>query len=276
MVGSLAQVPISKHFGRRLCNAAAAGVVILSGALQAASVNIAMFMTFRVICGIGAGMVMANSPVYMSEVAPPHARGSLVGMQGVGIVTAYILCAVLNLAFSYVHAAIQWRLIFIALTAMGVVHLCSLYFLPESPRWLMEQGRDEEALGVLLKLHKTKTDPDGLLAHAEAIQIKAQVETEKNLPSGFLYIFTTKHLLKRAYCSILLWIMGQGTGITAIANLVPTLMGGLGFGVTLQLALGVVWTVCAVIGCGFNVLLLDRVGRIKLLGKDLSGDRPPL
>ncbi|KAJ4308320.1 hypothetical protein N0V84_012160 [Fusarium piperis] len=59
--------------------------------------------------------------------------------------------------------------------------------------------------------------------------------------------------------------MAQGTGITAIANLVPVLMGGLGFGVTLQMALGVVWTVCAVIGCGFNVLLLDRVGRVKLL-----------
>ncbi|KAJ4174287.1 hypothetical protein NW754_004702 [Fusarium falciforme] len=265
MVGSLVQAPLAKHYGRRLCNAVAAGIVILSGALQAASVNIAMLLVFRVICGIGAGMVFANSPVYMSEVAPPHARGSLVGMQGVGVVTAYILCAVFNLAFSYVHSAIQWRLIFIVLTGMGVVHLISLYFLPESPRWLMEQGRDDEALAILVKLHKTKTDPNGVLAHAEATQIKAQVETEKNLPGGFWYIFTTRHLLKRAYCSILLWVMAQGTGITAIANLVPVLMGGLGFGVTLQMALGVVWTVCAVIGCGFNVLLLDRVPRVRLL-----------
>ncbi|RSM15727.1 hypothetical protein CDV31_004826 [Fusarium ambrosium] len=265
MVGSLVQAPLAKHYGRRLCNAVAAGIVILSGALQAASVNIAMLLVFRVICGIGAGMVFANSPVYMSEVAPPHARGSLVGMQGVGVVTAYILCAVFNLAFSYVHSSIQWRLIFIVLTGMGVVHLISLYFLPESPRWLMEQGRDDEALAILVKLHKTKTDPNGVLAHAEATQIKAQVETEKNLPSGFWYIFTTRHLQKRAYCSILLWVMAQGTGITAIANLVPVLMGGLGFGVTLQMALGVVWTVCAVIGCGFNVLLLDRVPRVRLL-----------
>ncbi|KAJ3544405.1 hypothetical protein NM208_g3064 [Fusarium decemcellulare] len=265
MVGSLVQAPIAKHFGRRFCNAVAAGIVIISGALQAASVNIAMLLTFRVICGIGAGMVLANSPVYMSEVAPPHARGSLVGMQGVGIVSAYILCAVFNLAFSFVESTVQWRLIFIVLTGMGVLHLISLYFLPESPRWLMEQGREEEATAVLMKLHRTKSDPNGILAHAEAIQIKAQVETEKQLPGGFWYIFTTRHLLKRAYCSILLWVMAQGTGITAIANLVPVLMGGLGFGVTLQMALGVVWTVCAVIGCGFNVFLLDRIGRIKLL-----------
>jgi MFS family permease len=270
MVGSVTQAPVSKKFGRRLCNAIAAVIVIVSGALQAASVNIAMLLTFRVLCGIGAGMVLANSPVYMSEVAPPHARGSLVGMQGVGIVSAYILCAVFNLAFSFVDSSVQWRLIFIVLTGMGCLHLVSLSFLPESPRWLMEQGRDEEATAILIRLHRTKSDPTGVLAHAEANQIKAQVETEKNLPGGFWYIFTTRHLLKRAYCSILLWVMGQGTGITAIANLIPTLMGGLGFGVTVQLALGVVWTVCAVIGCGFNVFLLDRVGRVKLLGMTSS------
>lgn len=61
--------------------------------------------------------------------------------------------------------------------------------------------------------------------------------------------------------------MGQGTGITAIANLIPTLMGTLGFGTTLQLALGVVWCVTIVIGCGFNILLVDRIGRVKLLGR---------
>ncbi|KAH6977504.1 general substrate transporter [Ilyonectria sp. MPI-CAGE-AT-0026] len=265
MVGSIGQAPVAKHYGRRVCNATAAVIVIVSGALQAASVNIAMLLTFRVLCGIGGGMVFANSPVYMSEVAPPHARGALVGMQGVGVVTAYIFCAVFNLAFSFVDAAIQWRLIFIVLTGMGVVHLGSLYFLPESPRWLMEQDRDEEAKAILIRLHKTKSDPHGLLAHAEAIQIKAQVETEKQLPSGFWYIFTTRHLLKRAYCSILLWVMAQGTGITAIANLIPVLMGSLGFGVTLQMALGVAWTTCLVIGCGFNIFLLDRVGRVKLL-----------
>ncbi|KAK7419305.1 hypothetical protein QQX98_003457 [Neonectria punicea] len=225
MVGSLAQAPISKRFGRRPCNAIAAGIVILSGALQAASVHYAMFLIFRIICGIGAGMVLANSPVYMSEVAPPHARGSLVGMQGVGIVSAYICCAVFNLAFNFVDSAVQWRLIFVMLTAMGGIHLASLYLLPESPRWLMEQRREEEAIDVLLKLHKTKSDPKGLLAHAEAAQIKAQVETEKQLPGGFRHIFTTRHLLKRAYCSILLWVMAQGTGITAIANLIPVLMG---------------------------------------------------
>lgn len=267
MVGSLVQAPLANRFGRRIANGAAAALVILTGALQAGAVNVAMFLAARVLNGVGAGMVLANSPVYMSEVSPPHTRGLLVGLQGVGIVSAYILCSLLALAFSFVTAEYQWRLNFIVLVGVAILLLVSLFFIPESPRWLMDQGRDDDALAVLEYLHRTKSDPDATLAHAEAKQIKAQVELEKTLPKGFIYIFSTPHLRKRAFCSIILWTMGQGTGITAIANLIPSLMGTLGFGTTMQLGLGVVWTICAVVGCGINVLLLDRIGRVKLLGE---------
>lgn len=226
-----------------------------------------MFIVARVICGVGAGMVFSNTPVYMSEISPPHTRGMLVGLHGVGTVVAYILAAVCALGFSFVTTQMQWRFIFIVLAAVGVIYLVTLYFIPESPRWLMQQGRDEEAKQVLEYLHRTKRDPRAAFAHAEAVQIKAQVDAEKDTPSGYLYIMRTASHRKRALCSILLWTMGQGTGITAIANLIPTLMGALGFGTTMQLGLGVVWTVCAVIGCGINVLLLDRIGRVKLLGE---------
>ncbi|KAJ5106126.1 hypothetical protein N7456_002801 [Penicillium angulare] len=265
LVGAIIQAPLANKFGRRLANQAAAVIVIISGALQAGSVDVKMFIVARVICGIGSGMVFANTPVYMSEVSPPHTRGMLVGLHGVGTVTAYILCAVCALAFSFVESSIQWRLIFIVLTGLGVLHLISLSFIPESPRWLTEKGRDDEAKAVLEYLHRTKRDPRATFAHAEAQQIKAQVQVEKDTPRGYIHILSTPSHRKRALCSILLWVMGQGTGITVIANLIPTLMGTLGFGTTMQLGLGVVWTVCAVIGCGINVLLLDRVGRVKLL-----------
>lgn len=225
-----------------------------------------MFMVFRVVSGIGSGMVFANTPVYMSEISPPRTRGLLVGLYGVGVVTAYILAAICALAFSFVTSPVQWRLIYIVVAVVGLLFLVTLYFIPESPRWLMEVGRDEEAKRVLEYLHATDADPRGTFAQAEAQQIKAQVEAEKKSPGGFLYILKHPSHRKRAMCGVLLWVMGQGTGITTIGNLIPTLMGALGFGTTMQLGLGVVWTVCAVIGCGINVLLVDRIGRVKLLG----------
>ncbi|KAJ5257106.1 hypothetical protein N7478_013210 [Penicillium angulare] len=265
LIGALVQAPLSNKFGRRIANGAAAVLVIISGAIQAGSVNAAMFIAGRVLCGIGSGMVFANTPVYMSEVSPPHTRGLLVGMHGVGTVTAYILAAVVALAFSFVKDPVQWRCIFIILTGLGVMYLGTLFLIPESPRWLMENGREEEARKVLEYLHSTKDDKGAAFAHAELKQIKAQVEIEKNTPGGFIYIACTPSHRKRALCSILLWVMGQGTGITTIGNLIPTLMGALGFGTTMQLGLGVVWTVCAVIGCGINVLIMDKVGRVRLL-----------
>ncbi|OTB18656.1 hypothetical protein K445DRAFT_8678 [Daldinia sp. EC12] len=264
-IGAVVQAPISNKWGRRKANLVAALIAIVAGILQSASYHIAMLLVARVLCGIGAGMVMANSPVYMSEVAPPHTRGLLVGLQGVGIVTAYIACSLCGLIFSFVQNPVQWRLIFIVQTASALVFACSLMFVPESPRWLMENGKEEQAKAELERLHNTKSDPNGALARAEAIQIKAQVEAEKNLPKGYVYIFTTPHLRKRAFCGTLLWVMGQGTGITAIANLIPVLMGGLGFGTTLQLGLGCAWTVVLILGCAVNVTYVDKVGRVRLL-----------
>lgn len=268
-VGAIFQAPLANKFGRRIANAAAAIVVIISAALQAGAVSATMFIVARVICGVGSGMIFTNTPVYMSEVSPPHTRGMLVGLHGVGTVVAYILAAVCALAFSFVTTHMQWRFIFIVLTVVSVIYLATLFFIPESPRWLMQQGRDAEAKEVLAYLHRTKRDPNAAFAHAEAVQIKAQVDAEKDTPSGYLYILRTPAHRKRALISILLWVMGQGTGITAIANLIPVLMGTLGFDTTMQLGLGVVWTVCAVIGCGINVFLLDRIGRVKLLGEYL-------
>ncbi|KAI1097379.1 general substrate transporter [Jackrogersella minutella] len=264
-IGSIIQAPISNRWGRRRANLVAALIAIVAGVLQSASYHIEMLLVARIICGIGGGMVIANSPVYMSEVAPPHTRGMLVGLQGIGIISAYITCALCALIFSFVHNPVQWRLTYIVLTITAVVFACSLLFLPESPRWLMEKGKEEQAIAELQRLHKTKSDPNGTLARAEAIQIKAQVEAERQLPKGYLYIFRTPPLRKRAFCSILIWTMGQGTGITAIASLIPVLMGGLGFDNTLQLGLGCAWTVGLILGCVVNMVFIDRIGRVKLL-----------
>ncbi|KAI1206359.1 general substrate transporter [Annulohypoxylon truncatum] len=264
-LGAIIQAPTSNRWGRRSANLVAAFITIVSGVLQSASYHIEMLLVGRVICGIGGGMMIANSPVYMSEVAPPHTRGLLVGFHGVGIGTAYAVCSLFGLIFSFVQNPVQWRLVYIVQTALAVGFACSILYLPESPRWLMENGKEEQAIAELRKLHRTKSDPNGSLVRAEAIQIKAQVEAENRLPKGYMSILKTPPLRKRALCSILLWTMGQGTGITAVASLFPVLMGGLGFGNTLQLGLGCAWTGSVILGCVLNVLIIDRIGRVKLL-----------
>jgi len=267
LIGAVIQAPISQKYGRRVATGTAAVLLVISGALQAGSVHIAMFITARIICGIGAGMVLTNCPVYMSEISPPHTRGMLVGSHAITIVYAYIFSSCVALGFHYVDAPYAWRLQFIMLTFFSIVLFVSLFFIPESPRWLVEQEMYDEAWKVLEHLHRSKHDPDARLAQAEMAQIKAQVDVERSLPKGYITIFKIPHLRKRAFCSILVWLMGQSTGILVIANLTPTLFGALGYGTVLQLGLSIAWTVCALIGCFINAAIMDKVGRVKLLGK---------
>jgi MFS family permease len=226
-----------------------------------------MFIVARFICGIGAGIVITNCPVYMSEISPPHIRGMLGGNHAISIVYAYILSSVFALGFHYIDAPYQWRLQFVLLTFFGLVLLASLAILPESPRWLCEVGRDKEAWEVLERLHQNRHDLDSNLARAEMDQIKAQIDIERTLPSSYMHIARTPRLRHRAACSILTWILGQSTGILVIANLTPTLFGQLGYSTVLQLGLSIVWTVCALLGCFINAVLMDRVGRVKLIGE---------
>jgi MFS family permease len=115
----------------------AATVVMLAAALQAGSVHIAMFLVARVLNGIGAGMIIANTPVYMSEIAPAHTRGLLVSCQGIAITGAYIVSSLVALGFHFVEAPYQWRLQFVVLTFFASLLVVTMYFIPESPRWLM-------------------------------------------------------------------------------------------------------------------------------------------
>lgn len=265
LLGVIVQAPIANRFGRRAANGVAALLLIFSSALQAGSTGIAMFLAGRTISGFGAAMCFSNTPTYTAELATPHNRGMLVGSQGVCVVGSYIVSALLGFAFYFVDADYAWRLNFIVLTGFSCIFLGSLFALPESPRWLVEQGRDDEARAILERLHRSKADPDATVAKAEFVQIRAQIQAERSLPSSYWYILTTPSMLKRAVCTLLVWTMGQSTGITVIANLIATLMGNLGFGPVMQLGLGVAWDACVLVGCFINVFLMDRVGRVKLL-----------
>lgn len=269
LIGAIIQAPISNRYGRKGATAVAAVLLTLGNAIQAGSVHIAMFLVGRYITGFGAGMIISNTPVYMSEISPPHSRGLLVGLQGNCIVIGYILSSCAALGFHFVDESYQWRLNFIISTTVALALLISLVFLPESPRWLVEHGRQEEAGKILDRIHRTSADPDGKIAHAEIVQISAQVEADKSSPSSWFHILSTKSLRKRFICTLLVWTMGQSTGITVLANLTPVLFGNLGYSTVLQLVLSLVWTICLFLGCFVNIYLLDRVGRVKLLGKSL-------
>lgn len=265
LIGCIVQSYISNARGRKMVNFIAGVLLVIGNALCAGSVNIAMFLVGRYITGIGAGMIMANTPVYLSEVAPPHSRGMLVGLSGNFIVGGYITSSCAALGFHFITADYQWRLNFCIATFTGLCLLGSLVALSESPRWLVEHGRTDEARNILDRIHRTKFDPEGRLAHAELVQIVSQVQMDSSSPTSWVYIFRTPSMRKRLICTLVVWTMAQSTGITVLANLTPRLFAALGYSTVLQLVLSLVWTICLFLGCFVNNYLIDKIGRVKLL-----------
>lgn len=136
-LGSIIQAPISARYGRRWTTAVAAILSIISAALMAGSVHVAMFLLFRVISGISAGILTSNCPVYMTEISPSHSRGILTAVHGVSINLAYTFSSLVALGLNFLDRPYQWRLQFVFYSFFSCLLLASLVLIPESPRWLV-------------------------------------------------------------------------------------------------------------------------------------------
>lgn len=266
-IGSFLQQPISDRYGRRVAMGLGSLIVCISGALCAASSHLAMLLVFRFITGIGGSMVLTVSPQFIGELSPPHSRGWLVSLNVVGQDFGYVTSAATALGFSWVTEPIQWRLNFILLSVFALVITGLMYFIPESPRWLVQQERYEEALAVLKKVHSHSKDAHYTLAKAEMIQIREQVSAENQMPRGYLHIWRTPALRRRAICTIWVWITAMSTGILVLANYIPLLFGGLGYAFHLQLGLSVAWLGGVLLGAITGGFVADSIGRVRLMGK---------
>lgn len=265
--GAFFQQPVSDRWGRRAAMASGSFIVCISGALSAGSVHLAMLLISRFFSGIGGSMVLTVSPQFIGELSPPHSRGWLVSLNVVGQTFGYVISAATALGFSWVTQPIQWRLNFILLSAFALIITVMVYFIPESPRWLVQQERYDEALAVLKRVHSHSSDPNFTLAKAEMIQIREQVSVENQMPRGYLHIWRTAALRKRALSTILVWLTAMSTGILVLANYIPVLFGGLGYAFRLQLGLSVAWLGGVFLGAIAGGTVADSIGRVRLMGK---------
>ena len=117
------------------------------GAVGAAlAPNVGVLVLFRVILGLAVGTAALTVPLYLSEIAPTEIRGAITSLNQlmitVGILVAYIVNALLA-------DAEAWRWMLGLAVIPSLVLLVGMYFMPETPRWLVSRGRDDDARDVL-------------------------------------------------------------------------------------------------------------------------------
>jgi len=212
-----------------------------------AAQNVAMFIVFRFFYGAGANSFLGVTGVFTSELAPPALRGFFVGMVGGGIVIGYSIASLMGLACFYIDdLQAQWR-VPLGLTLVFLVFmLCVLPWLPESPRWLLMVGRDEDARKIIFDIHKSSKDHSQTFAEQEFFQMQQQIELDKTMKTSWLEMFRRPSYRKRSVIALTFGFFNQSTGILVVGSYGTLIYKSLGYNTRDVLCFQVGWILTAV------------------------------
>ncbi|NLR67523.1 sugar porter family MFS transporter [Chitinophaga varians] len=218
--------------------------------------DVVTFMLFRFLGGLGVGASSVVAPMFISEIAPAKSRGKLVATFQFNIVFGILLAYFSNFLLTS-QGADAWRWMLGVLAVPAALFVVLLYFVPESPRWLMVHKSDYVAARKILKI----SDPEGVDDAILAIQQEAKAEREKTSLSAFC----SKRYLKPIIMAVLVAMFNQLSGINAIIYFAPRVfeMAGLGKSAAFLQSAGV--GLVNMIFTMMGLWLIDRLGRRSLM-----------
>jgi sugar porter (SP) family MFS transporter len=272
LVGALGAGALSDKFGRKRLLLLAALLFAATSVGNALAHSLGAFVAWRIAGGVAIGLASGLSPMYISEVAPAKMRGRLVAVNQLTIVIGVLLAQIVNWAI--VHnlpsgateefirdswfGQVAWRWMF-ALTAVpSALFFVSMFFVPESPRWLAKNGSPEKARGILARI--------GGAAYAD----RAMGEIGSTLASEEIHRVRFSDLLDRRMFKVLaigvtLAVFQQWCGINVIFNYAEEIFAAAGYNISDTLkniaATGSVNLVFTFVALG----TVDRIGRRPLM-----------
>ncbi|KAH7323281.1 general substrate transporter [Stachybotrys elegans] len=168
---------LSDRYGRRISMAVGDIIVIIGAVIQTASMNIAMFLVSRFIIGFGNTITSASAPMMVTELAHPASRVTLTSMYNTLWYLGSVLAAWTTYGTSRIPSDWSWRLPAIFQATPALINIATLWFLPESPRWLIGENRSDEAQAILTKYHANNNQDDHFVA-AEFQEIRETLRME--------------------------------------------------------------------------------------------------
>jgi MFS family permease len=221
------------RYGRKRGTLIGASLCLTGGALMSASQNADMFIVARVIAGLGIGFINVIIPPWVSELSQAHNRGSNFSLVFVANFLGIILAYWINFAVRETGTEFRWRFPLGIMCAPVILIVLTVAFLPDSPRWLIANGYDADAVVVLSKVRgDLPHDHPALVEEIEVL--RAQVESSKRKRNSLYNMVTGRysgslHLGRRVWLGFWLQQIQQWTGILAIATWAGTLFSLAGF-----------------------------------------------
>lgn len=196
---------ITDRYGRRRVLSSAALLFAISSLGTAAARSFLEFGVARFIGGIAIGIASMLAPLYIAEVSPARIRGRLVSLNQMAIVSGILLAYFINWGLSFAGES-GWRWMFAVAVVPSFGLFAGLFFVPESPRWLMEQNREAEAREVLVRVEGAEQAADQL------VQIRATLQQE----AGTFGDLLAPALRRPLILVVALAVLQQITGINTV------------------------------------------------------------
>ncbi|MBQ7181902.1 MAG: sugar porter family MFS transporter [Bacteroidaceae bacterium] len=275
ILGVLVAGMLSDFLGRRKTMLISALMFTVSAVGCAVCHGFADLIAYRIVGGVGIGIVSIVSPIYISEVSPARVRGRMVSLYQLFITLGFLLAYLVNYLIllgalptpadaplsSRMFNGEYWRGMLGCETLPDLLFLIAILFIPESPRWLIVRGQDRQALAIMQRIFGS---PE--LAEAGLEATRASLASEVRTPWKALL---EKGIFKAVLVGSAIAILGQFMGVNAVLYYGPKIFANAGFANPLfpTVLVGVVNMLTTVLA----LLIIDRVGRKQLVWWGVGG-----
>ncbi|KAK4483328.1 hypothetical protein RD792_010514 [Penstemon davidsonii] len=260
---------INDKYGRKVSIMAADVLFFIGAIVMAFAPSAGVIILGRIFVGFGVGMASMTSPLYISEASPHRIRGALVSTNGFLITGGQFLSYLINLAFVHVNGTWRWMLGIAGLPAL--IQFILMMSLPESPRWLYRNGKEDEAKAILEKIYSAEEVEDEIQA------LRTSVEQENNEQIGGIFsqlksAWKNDVVRRGLYAGITVQVAQQFVGINTVMYYSPTIIQFAGFASNkTALALSLITSGLNAIGSIVSMCFVDRYGRRKLMIVSMIG-----
>jgi MFS transporter, SP family, galactose:H+ symporter len=261
VIGAIFGGKAADLFGRRRVLLVTAAIFGIGALASAVAPSPTILIVSRVVLGLAIGLASTNVPVYLSEVAPPHARGWVVSLFQLAVTVGIVVAYLTDYAFAGVEG---WRWMLGLAVAPALVFGTGMFFLPETPRWLIRGGHHEVAHQVLVRIRGLSD------VNVEIEAIKASLAQQA--VSGNWADLLRRQVRPALVVGLGLAIFQQITGINTVIYYAPKILQAAGFNSASGAILATVGV--GVVNVGMTIVamfLVDRAGRRPLLLVGIAG-----
>ncbi|AUW59617.1 MFS transporter [Sphingobium sp. SCG-1] len=268
-IGAFLAGRLADLIGRRTVMMIAALLFVASAIAAGAANSSLLFILARIVGGFGVGAASVLSPVYISEVTPAAIRGRLSSIQQIMIITGLTGAFVANYVLAHSAGGSMaplwlglpaWRWMFWMQVIPAAIYFVALLFIPESPRYLVARGREEDARQVLTRLFGPTE------ANRKVAEISASLATDHHRPKFADLIDRTSGKVRPiVWTGIGLAMFQQLVGINIVFYYGAVLWQSVGFSENDALLINILSGSLSILACVATVFLIDRIGRKPLL-----------